>query len=262
MTSLLWILLATFAIAALSLTGTLFIFLKGRHLSKFLLTLVALSAGVMLGNVAFHLLPETFELAGEGKIDAFVAMLLFVISFVLSFLFERLFVWHHCHSAAHQGETDPTFHCQTPVKGYAQLVLASDAIHNFIDGLILAAAFTLSPSLGFATTAAIALHEVPQELGDFAVLVHGGYKKLRALVLNFFSASTVILGGLVGFYLTSSADLAVPILIPLAAGSFLYIAASDLLPELKHEENRKQTLLHAAVFLLGIALMAVTGLLE
>ncbi len=259
---LLWILLCSLAIAVLSLIGMFFILLKNHHLSKLLLTLVALSAGVMLGNVAFHLLPETFELAREGATDVFLSMVLFVLSFVLSFLFERLFVWHHCHSSAHHGGTDIVFHCDTSVKPYARLVLASDAVHNFIDGLILAAAFAISPALGFATTLAIALHEVPQELGDFAVLIHGGYKKLRALALNLLSASTVILGGIIGFFLTSSADIAVPILIPLAAGSFLYIAASDLLPELKHEENKGQTLLHVFVFLCGLAIMAFTSLLE
>lgn len=262
MTTLLWIFLCTFAIALLSLSGMFFVFLKQHRLSGLLLTLVALSAGVMLGNVAFHLLPETFELAENGKTDVFLSMVLFVLSFVLSFLFERLFIWHHCHSAAHHGNTNTVYHCHSSVKPYARLVLASDAIHNFLDGLIIAAAFAVSSSLGLMTALTIALHEIPQELGDFAVLVHGGYKKIRALFLNFLSASTVIVGGVVGFFLTFSADATVPILIPLAAGSFFYIAASDLLPELKHEENKAQTLLHMSVFLGGIVLMAISGFLE
>ncbi len=222
--------------------------------------MVALSAGAMLGNSAFHLLPETFESVESGVITSMTAMLLFVGAFVFAFLFETLFSWHHCHTASHHGEKDND-NCAHPTKAYSHLVIYSDGIHNFIDGLIIAAAFILSPPLGVATAVAIALHEVPQELGDYAVLVHGGFKKKKALLLNFLASSTVILGGVVGFYLTQSVEMAVPILLPFAAGSFMYIAAADLLPELKHDEDIKESMTHFAVFLLGLVIMAVSAYL-
>jgi zinc and cadmium transporter len=257
-----WILLSTFIVATLSLVGIALIFLQGKHFNSLVLTLVALSAGAMLGNVAFHIFPETFEMVEEGRVGMFTVMLLFVSAFVVSFLFERVFVLRHCHSSSHHGDVAQTHECKHHIKPYAQLALLSDGIHNFIDGLVLAASFVVSPALGLTTTFAIALHEVPQELGDYAVLVHGGYKKKRALILNYLSASTVIIGGVVGYFLTTSIDMAVPLLLPFAAGGFLYIAAADLLPELKHEEKLHHTIIHCGVFLLGIAIMAVTSLAE
>ncbi|MBI4437654.1 ZIP family metal transporter [Candidatus Uhrbacteria bacterium] len=259
---LLSILIATGFIALLSVSGAVLLFLKQRHLSPLVLTLVALSAGAMLGNVAFHLLPEVFEAAEAGAVSLFLAMLLFVGSFVLSFFFELFFSAYHCHSTSHAGEEGDVVVCHHRVKPFARLVLYSDAIHNFIDGLLIAAAFAVSLPLGITTALAVALHEIPQELGDFAVLLHGGYKKSRALAYNAASALTVVAGGLVGFFVTASTALAVPVLIPLAAGSFFYIAAADLMPELKHEEKIGQTVLHASVFVLGLAFMALTALLE
>ena len=257
------VLIATFIIAVLSLMGMTILFIKDSAVGKAVLSLVALSAGAMLGNALFHLLPESIELAQEGGgVSLFVSMLLFSLAFALSFLFEQLFSWHHCHRASHHAGHDQPEDCQLGRKPYTQLVLMSDAIHNFIDGIILAAAFIVSPALGVTTTIAIALHEIPQELGDFAVLVHGGYKRGRALLLNAFSASSVILGGLVGYFVSSSVELAIPVLIPFAAGAFVYIAASDLLPELKHEEKIKDSLLHFLIFSLGIGIMIITTFLE
>ncbi len=134
-------------------------------------------------------------------------------------------------------------------------MIFSDAIHNFIDGLIIAAAFIVSPELGVVTAVAVALHEIPQELGDFAVLIHSGWKAKKAALANAGAALTVVLGGVVGFYLTQMFEIAAPIMLPIAAGGFIYIAASDLIPELNHQEDRKKTMLHIFVFLLGIAIM-------
>lgn len=257
-----WIVISTFVVAALSLVGIALMFLKEKFFNGLLLTLVALSAGAMLGNVAFHLFPEMLEMVEEGKVSMFASMLLFTGAFVFSFLFEKMFVWRHCHGSSHHNGAGSAHACKHHVKPYAQLALLSDGIHNVIDGLVIAASFVLSPALGVTTTCAIALHEVPQELGDYAVIVHGGYKKRRALFLNYLAASTVIIGGIVGYYLSTSIDVAVPLLLPFAAGGFLYIAAADLMPELKHEEKSSQAILHTGIFLLGIAIMAVTSLME
>ncbi len=254
--TLIYILIATAAIAALSLTGVLILSILKKHAHAGMLALVALSAGAMLGNAFFHLLPEAIELSEEGLIPLFTVMLLIVGSFVASFLFEQFFSWHHCHNADH---------CEPAEKPFAHLILYSDSIHNFIDGLIIAAAFSVSPALGVATTAAIALHEVPQELGDYAVLLHGGFSKIRAAIYNALAALTVVVGGIVGFLLADSVDWAVPVLIPIAIGSFIYISAADLLPELRHnvtQANRSSIPLHFLVFLTGLIIMIATALME
>jgi zinc and cadmium transporter len=262
MPTLFWILLATAGMTLLSLSGMILLWFKFRHVTSTVLILVALSAGAMLGNVGFHLLPEIVETTEHAGLTFFSAMLLMIGAFVLSFLFELIFSATHCHSPSHRGEKQNDDTCRHRIKPFAQLILYSDTIHNFVDGLIIATSFMVSPSLGLTTLLAIALHEVPQELGDFAVLLHGGYTRSRALMLNLLSASTVIVGGVVGYLVTSSVSLAVPVLLPIAAGSFLYIASADLLPELKHEEKVSQTILHASVFFLGLLLMAGTAFLK
>lgn len=255
--SLFPIFLSTLAIALISLSGILILTFMRKHTHVSVLDLVALSAGAMLGNAFFHLLPEAIELSQEGSIALFTIMLLIVGSFVASFLFEQFFSWHHCHN---------TEHCEPTEKPFAHLVLYSDVIHNFIDGLIIAAAFSISPSLGVATTAAIALHEIPQELGDYAVLVHGGFSKIRAAVYNGMAALTVVAGGIVGYLLAGSIEWTVPVLIPIAIGGFLYISAADLLPELRHSANhggsRASIPLHFLIFLAGLIIMIVTAMME
>jgi len=253
--TLISILAATTLIATVSIIGITLFYFKESKLSKFLLSLVALSAGAMLGNSLFHLLPEAIEEAEIIGMSLSTTLLILTGGFVLAFLFEQLFAWHGCHTASHHDGKDPGYHCHREEKPFAHLVLLSDGVHNFIDGLILAAAFLVSPALGITTTIAIALHEVPQELGDYAVLVYGGYKKSKALLFNFLAASTVVLGGVAGFFLAGSVENTIPILLPFAAGSFLYIAAADLLPELKHDEKIRETALHFCIFLLGLLLM-------
>lgn len=255
MADLIRVVVATSAIALLSLTGIAFLFLGGRKPGRWLLSLVALSTGAMLGNAVFHLLPESIESGELAGLDLMQTLLVLVGGFVLSFLFEQAFSAHHCHSDAHHGSEVPSHHCHEEIRPFAPLVLWTDALHNFIDGLIIAASFSVSPALGVTTTLAVALHEVPQELGDFAVLVYGGYRRKRALALNFLSASTVVVGGVAGYYLASGVSSAIPILLPFAAGSFLYVAAADLLPELKHDEDARETALHVTIFLLGLAMM-------
>ncbi len=255
--TLFYIFTATLIIAALSLTGIITLSLMKKHVHSGVLALVALSAGAMLGNALLHLLPEAIELSQEGAIDLLHVMLLVVAAFVASFLFEQFFSWHHCHNADH---------CETVQKPFAHLVLYSDAIHNVIDGLIIAAAFFVSPELGIATTITIALHEVPQELGDFGVLLHGGFSKFRAVLWNGVAALTVVLGGVLGYLFIDSVEWAVPVLLPIAAGGFIYIAAADLLPELRHSANnggsRSSIPLHFLIFLTGLAIMIITALIE
>jgi zinc and cadmium transporter len=140
--------------------------------------------------------------------------------------------------------------------------LVGDSLHNFIDGLVIAGAFLVDIKLGIATTIAIAIHEIPQEIGDFGVLIHAGFNKKRALVVNYLVALTVVLGGVVGYFLSFSLNSIIPYLLPFAAGGFIYIAASDLMPELRKETNLKRSISSFAVFILGIALMLLVKLIN
>jgi zinc and cadmium transporter len=128
-------------------------------------------------------------------------------------------------------------------------------VHNFIDGLVIAASFISSYHLGIVTTLAVALHEIPQELGDFGVLVYGGFGKARALAFNFASAITAILGGIVGYFAYSILQASIVYLLPFAAGNFIYIAAADLIPEIKHQVSLRRSIIHFCVFLVGIGIM-------
>jgi zinc and cadmium transporter len=233
---ILWIILSTVFVSLLSFIGVLFFIFKENLLKKILLVLVSLSAGALMGGAFLHLIPESTE----SSANAFAFVL---IGFILFFFIEKILHWRHCHKIG----------CK--VHTFAYMNLFGDAMHNLIDGLIIAAAFITNIPLGIATTLAVTLHEIPQELGDFGVLIHGGFKKMKALFLNFLFGLTAILGGIIGYFLSSSMQFFVPFLLPFAAGGFIYIAASDLMPELRKETNIKKAMINFAVFLVGIIIM-------
>lgn len=236
--SLLWIVGSTLLVSLLAFAGIITLSMKKR-LNDIVVFLVALSAGALVGGAFFHLIPEA--LAGVSEIDM---MLAFVIAgFVSFFLVEKLLHWRHCHKVG----------CKIHTFGYMNLV--GDSIHNFIDGLVLAASYMSSIELGITTTIAIASHEIPQEIGDFGVLLHSGFKKRKAILTNFAVACVVVLGGVVGFLLSSSIESFVPFLLPIAAGGFIYIASSDLIPELRKVNDSKKSAATFIVFLAGLALM-------
>jgi zinc and cadmium transporter len=140
--------------------------------------------------------------------------------------------------------------------------LVGDSLHNFIDGLVIASVFMVDFKLGITTTLAIALHEIPQEIGDFGVLIHAGFNKGKALVLNYIVATTVILGGVVGYFASFYIEDVMPYLLPIAAGGFIYIASSDLMPEIREETNLKKSIMSFGIFLLGIIFMYTVKFLE
>lgn len=236
--TLLYILFATFFISALSLVGVVFLARKEQLLDKILLYLIGLSTGTLLGGAFIHLLPESIEFIGADR-----ALFVTLVSFVAFFLLEKLLHWRHCHEK------------ECPEHTFGYINLAGDAVHNFIDGLLIAGAFVVDPSLGFITTIALVFHELPQELGDFAVLVYSGIPIKRAVLLNFLVALTSVLGGIIGFFLTSSIDWSVPYLLPIAAGGFIYISTSDLIPELRSDTNRKRSIVTFLLFVLGLVIM-------
>jgi len=243
---LLWILGSTFLVSLISFVGVLTLVLKEKLLGKILLILVALSAGALIGGAFLHLLPEAIIEVG-GSADAVLNIFLYLLfGFCLFFVLEQFISWHH-HHGSHDEECG--------IKPFSYLILISDGIHNFIDGLIIAGSFAVNPAVGVVTTLAVALHEIPQELGDFGVLIYGGFDKARALLLNFVSGLTAIFGGIAGYFLYTQIEGSIVYILPFAAGHFIYIASSDLIPEIKHKENLKKSLIHFAVFLIGIGLM-------
>lgn len=237
---LVWILISTFLISLISSAGILTLAMKERLLKKMLLTLVALSAGVLMGSAFLHLIPEALEISRIASYNIFLYIL---IGFILFFLMEKLLYWHHCH----------VIRC--PIHTFAYMNLFGDSIHNFVDGLIIAASFVADIHLGIITALVVALHEIPQEIGDFGVLVHGGFAKIKALFLNFICALAAVFGGIFGFFLFSYVKYLAIFLIPFAAGGFIYIAASDLIPEIRREAELKRSLTSFLMFIVGILIM-------
>lgn len=232
--------LSALAIAILSMVGIVFVALKHKTLEKILLLLISFSAGTLLGGAFFHLLTEAISEFGQ-PVKIFIFML---IGFALFFILEKIFRWRHCHEE----------HCDTH-KHLGKLNLIGDGFHNIIDGLILISAFAVSLKLGWSILFAIALHEVVQEIGDFGVLLYAGYSKTKALIYNFISACTILIGVILGHFLVNSIQNINIFLLPFAAGGFIYIATSDIIPELHKESNLKKSILSFIFFVLALILM-------
>ncbi len=232
---------ATLIISSGSLIGVLAISIKPQILNRYLLPLVSLSAGTMLGAAFLHLLPESVE-----SMDTHLVFQLALASFIGFFLLERILHWRHCHDEAH---------LVRHTIGYMNLL--GDGIHNFIDGLLIAASFAAGESLGLVAVLAIALHEIPQEIGDFGVLLHSGFSRTKALIANVGVSLTAVIGGIIGYLLSHSTQVFASYLIPIAAGGFIYIASADLIPELKEGKTTKKTIATMLMFVLGIFLMSL-----
>ncbi len=219
MTIILYTLASVLAVSLVSVVGAVTLLVKEKILNRYTFVLVSLAVGALLGNAFIHLLPEAFS-DGETPSTVSLSVIGGIIGF---FVLEKVLHWHHHDTCC--GNIHPS----------GKMILFSDAVHNFIDGAIIAAGYSLGTEVGLATTAAVLLHEVPQEIGDFGVLINAGYSKLRALWLNFASALTAFMGaGTVLLFGQSGHELAAA-LVPVAAGGFVYVALSDLIPELKEK---------------------------
>jgi zinc and cadmium transporter len=245
MITLLTIILATFLITLCVWIAVFFIFFEKQFLDKIVIFLVSLSAGSLMGGAFLHLLPEASEMLSINSLYG-----TFLISFVAFFLIEKIFHWRHCHKD------------DCPVHTFGYMNLFGDSVHNFIDGLVIASTFIVDYKLGIATTLAVAIHEIPQEIGDYGVLIYAGFKSKTALFLNYAVALTVVLGGVVGYFFLSHIEGVLPYLLPIAAGGFVYIAASDLMPEIRKETNIKKSVTAFAIFVLGILLMYLVKLIN
>ena len=231
--------------SALSLSGVVTLSLNERRFENVLLPLVSLASGCLLGGAFFHLLPASIELLGDGLAPFFWTTAGFVGFLVLE-LFLR---GHHGHGA--------DVHTRDPM---GHLILLADTLHNFIDGTVVAGAFIVDTRLGLTTWLLTAAHELPQELGDFAILVQAGWTPKKALTFNLLSSLTFLLGGVATYALSETVNVAY--LLPLAAGNFLYIAAADLLPEMSRHPEGRRRLGALGTFLLGLLLVLALHLLE
>lgn len=238
---LLYALGSVIIISLISLIGILTVSMKMNQLQKILIYMISFSAGAMFGDAFLHLIPETVAEVGFGLNISFSIL----GGIVLGFIVEKVIHWHHCHIP------DTHNHPHT----FAWMNLVGDAVHNFLDGLVILAAYLISIPVGIATTLAVAFHEIPQEIGDFGVLVHGGFSKKKALFLNFMTALTAILGVALGFFLYNQIEGLAILIAPFSAGMFIYIAGSDLIPELNKEEKLGKSLLQLLSFIFGIFVM-------
>lgn len=235
---LIWILSATALVSTISLIGVFTFGIKAKTFDKILVLLVGFAAGGLLGGALLHLLPEALK-QGGGELVFFYTL----VGFTIFFLMERYFYWRHCHDGV----------CD--VHTFTYLNLIGDGVHNFTDGLVIAASFMTDIKLGIVTTLAVIFHEVPQEIGDFGILVYGGFNRNKALLFNFICALSAVLGAVLGYVLSGIIENISIFLLPFTAGGFIYIAASDLIPELHKQKDARRANMAFVAFLLGLLFM-------
>jgi len=232
---LIWIIGVTLFNGLLALAGSLFFFLSKKSLDKILIYLVSFATGALIGGALIHFIPESLKVLSLST-----TLSITILGFIVFLLLEKFLHWHHCHNG--KCEKHP----------YTYLLLYGDGIHNFIDGLIIAGSFLISIPFGIVTSSLIIIHELPQEISDFGVLVYGGFSRGKALLYNFISQLTAVIGGIIGFfYLPEQAIY----LLPFAAGGFLYIALSDLIPEIFKEKNPKKMIINLLIIIFGIGIL-------
>lgn len=250
-------------VSLVSFTGILTIPLHGERLRRALCFLIPLAVGALLGDAFFHLIPEAFEETVNPARTSFL-----IITGIASFFFlEKFLRWHH--HPAEDDEATATKDDLQEVPGnrrtashLGQLVLISDGLHNFIDGIIIGASYLVSIEVGIATTLAVILHEIPQEIGDFGILLYAGYTKGTALFYNFLSAITAVAGAVLVLLIGSLPAAFIQGVLSFAAGSFIYIASSDLVPELHRNREHGNLFAEIAGIALGVLTMYLLLFLE
>jgi zinc and cadmium transporter len=234
-------------VSLISLVGVFSISIDEKRLAKMLLFMVSFAAGALLGDAFLHLLPESVEDGLGLKAPVFILVGIFAF-----FVLEKIISWRHCHIPTSSEHPHPV--------GIMNLV--GDGFHNLLDGMIIAGSYLVSLPLGVSTTIAVILHEIPQEIGDFGILVHAGYTVRKALLFNFLSALTAVVGAILTLSVGLRSASVSGFLVPFTIGSFVYIATADLIPELKKETALEKSLLQLLFILLGAAMMGVLLLLD
>jgi len=238
--TLIWILSATILVSIISLIGIFTLGIRTKVFDRVVILLVGFAAGGLIGSAFLHLLPEALEECEHASVFLYA-----LIGFTTFFLMEKYLYWRHCHDGV----------CD--IHAFTYLNLIGDGLHNFTDGIIIAASFMADLKLGMVTTLAIILHEVPQEMGDFGILTYGGFSKQKALFFNFLCGVTSIIGALIGYLLVKLTANISLFFIPFTAGGFIYIGASDLIPELHRQKNAKRANAAFIAFILGLVFMAL-----
>lgn len=234
MTLFLWVLIFSFLGSVFCLIGGIFLLWKEKWAKKIALYLVSFAAGALIGAAFLHLLPRAVS---EGGVSVFFYVL---IGLLVMFLVEKFLFWYHCH----EGE------CK--VHTFSYTILFGDGVHNFIDGIIIGVSFLVSIPLGVITTLAVAFHEIPQEIGDFAVMLHGGMKRAKVLIYNLLAALMTPLAAVLAYIFSSNLEKAIIPLIAFAGGTFIYIASSDLIPEIHKETKKSKSIAQFLLLLFGI----------
>jgi zinc and cadmium transporter len=233
--------ISVLVVSLVSLIGAVTLYIRIDKFKRYLSFLISFAAGALLGGVFIHLLPE---IAQESGFTDQVSLLV-LLGLLLFFVLEKLVCWRHCHI--------PTSKDHPHTLGIMNLI--GDGLHNFTDGVIIASAFLSSTSLGLVTTVAVLLHEIPQEIGDFSVLIYAGFSRTKALFFNFLSALLALAGVIITILIGVRVEGFTQYLIPITAGGFIYIASSDLIPELKKEEGLQKSFFQFLSLLLGVVIM-------
>jgi zinc and cadmium transporter len=250
MTILAYILLSCFLGTVLSLALAAFVAFRVR--ASWISTLVSYAVGALLGAVFLDLLPHLFEESkNPGRTAAFI-----LVGLLAFFILEKLLLWrhHHHHSAEEQAEAEEEMRRSGHDHGRSGwMIIFGDSFHNFTDGVIIAGAFLADVKLGVVTSLAIIAHEIPQEIGDFVVLLHSGFSKARALLWNFISGMSAVLGGVIAYFALSAVSGWIPDILAIAAASMIYVAVADLIPGLHKQTAIADSLGQVAFIALGIA---------
>jgi len=241
--NMIWIytLVSVAIVSLISLIGVFTLSMKKESLEKILIYLVSLSTGTLLGDAFIHLIPEAYE----NSADSLSVGLYILAGILFFFIVEKFFHWRHCHHVPNEKHPHP----------FSYVVLAGDTVHNFIDGMIIAASFLISVPVGIATTIAVILHEIPQEIGDFGSLVYGGFSRAKALFFNFATALTAVAGAIIVLAINANTAEITNFLVPFAAGGFIYIASADLIPELHKQTDIRKSFGQLGMFIMGIVIM-------
>ena len=234
-------LIGVLVVSAVSLVGVFTLSLREAFLKKYIFIFISLAVGALLGDAFIHLIPEALE---DASNPALVSILI-IFGILIFFAVEKFLHWHH------HGEDQS----ETHIHPVGKLVLVSDGVHNLIDGVIIGISFIVSVPVGIATTIAVILHEIPQEIGDFTVLLHSGYPRKRALWLNFLSALTAVAGVFIAFILGEAGNGLVMFILPIAAGGFIYIAVADLIPELQKTKEAWYSAWQIIAVIIGVLAM-------
>ena len=245
MVNFVWAVGASIIVSLISLIGIFTLLLKNNLLNKILIILIGFSAGGLIGGAFLHLLPEALEQSSAQVVFSYV-----ILGFIFFFILEKYLHWRHCHEGV----------CS--VHTFTYLSLVGDSVHNFIDGLIIGSSFLVGIHFGVVTTLVIVFHEIPQEIGDFGVLVYGGFSKFKALYCNFMIALTCIIGTIGGFFLGEYFNGFSSFLLPFTAGGFIYIGACDLIPEIHKQSQSKKSAFSIVAFVLGILFIVMARALN